>query len=245
MSKNKITGESGGLFDLLANGLKTITDIVKAGTEDAALAGLGVAGGGLGAILAKAKKIPGAKMIGKVGTLIAEHPGKAGLIAGGVGLAGYGASQILGNEDSENREDGGKIEKNKPYIVGEAGPELVIPNNNGTVLPNDKISTSLTKEQFAKLRLSQKNRSEGFVQDIKSGLESYFKPATISMNKYFKTYTEDYTTYKTQVKDSMLTIFDTLKKWWQDIQDVGSAAIDKTKGFIGKVVDGGKSLHLL
>lgn len=242
MSKNKITGESGGLFDLLANGLKDITEVVKAGLGDAALGGLGVAGGGLGAILAKAKRIPGAKTLGKVGTLIAEHPGKSSLIAGGVGLATYGASQILGNEDSENREVGGKIEKNKPYIVGEDGPELVIPNNNGTILPNDKISTSLTKDQFAKLRMSQKNRSNAFVDDIKSGLESYFKPATISMNKYFKTYTDDYATYKTEVKDSMLTIFDTLKKWWQDIKDVGTAAVDKTKGFVGKIVDGGKSL---
>lgn len=242
MSKNKITGESGGLFDLLANGLKDITEVIKTAAGDVALGGLGLAGGGLGAILAKAKAIPGAKAIGKVATFVAEHPTKTGLVAGGLGLAGYGASQVLGSEDSENRESGGKIEKNKPYIVGEAGPELIIPNSNGNVLPNDKISTKLTKDQFNKLRLSQKNRAGEFVQDIKSGLESYFKPATLSMNKYFKTYTDDYTTYKTEVKDSMLTIFDTLKKWWQDLKDAGSAAEAKAKDVVGAILDGGKSL---
>jgi CRISPR/Cas system CMR subunit Cmr6 (Cas7 group RAMP superfamily) len=231
MDKFKVTGESGGIFELISTAIQEIGDVVKSVAGDAALGGLGLGAGGLGAILAKAKKIPGAKALGTAGKMVVKNPGKAGLVAGGVALAGYGASQFLGDE-VEARENGGRVEKGKPYLVGEAGPELVVPNHNGTVLPNDKISTNLTREQFSKLNLAQKNRSQSFVQDIKSGLESYFKPATISMNKYFKNYTEDYETYKTEIKDSILTVFDSLKKWWEDLKDVGRTVGDKAKTFV-------------
>jgi len=35
--------------------------------------------------------------------------------------------------------EGGPAEKGKPYMVGERGPELFIPKNAGTVIPNDKL----------------------------------------------------------------------------------------------------------
>lgn len=36
-------------------------------------------------------------------------------------------------------EAGGPAKRNHPYIVGEAGPELFVPNNSGTVVPNDQL----------------------------------------------------------------------------------------------------------
>ncbi len=36
------------------------------------------------------------------------------------------------------REDGGPIKKDKPYLVGENGPEVVVPKQDGTVIPNPK-----------------------------------------------------------------------------------------------------------
>jgi len=35
--------------------------------------------------------------------------------------------------------EGGPAKRNHPYIVGEQGPELFVPNNSGTVVPNDQL----------------------------------------------------------------------------------------------------------
>jgi hypothetical protein len=37
------------------------------------------------------------------------------------------------------RAGGGPIQANRPYIVGELGPEIVVPNSSGTVIPNNMI----------------------------------------------------------------------------------------------------------
>lgn len=36
---------------------------------------------------------------------------------------------------------GGPIDSGQPYLVGERGPELVVPRNNGTVIPNDRLQS--------------------------------------------------------------------------------------------------------
>jgi len=36
--------------------------------------------------------------------------------------------------------EGGAAKRNHPYIVGEQGPELFVPNNSGTVVPNEQLS---------------------------------------------------------------------------------------------------------
>lgn len=35
--------------------------------------------------------------------------------------------------------DGGSVTSGRPYIVGERGAELFVPNRNGTIVPNDKL----------------------------------------------------------------------------------------------------------
>jgi len=37
--------------------------------------------------------------------------------------------------------EGGPAQAGKPYVVGEEGPELFIPNSNGTVIPNDEMTS--------------------------------------------------------------------------------------------------------
>lgn len=38
------------------------------------------------------------------------------------------------------RAAGGPVSSNSPYIVGEEGPELFVPNSSGTIIPNDKMT---------------------------------------------------------------------------------------------------------
>jgi hypothetical protein len=59
---------------------------------------------------------------------------KGGLKIGNIQLIDYTleAKPIAGN-----REHGGPVQQGKPYVVGEAGPEVVIPTSDGNVLSND------------------------------------------------------------------------------------------------------------
>lgn len=38
------------------------------------------------------------------------------------------------------RENGGPVKKNRPYLVGEDGPEVIVPEDDGTVIPNGRRS---------------------------------------------------------------------------------------------------------
>ena len=42
----------------------------------------------------------------------------------------------------QTRHSGGPVAKGEPYIVGEGGPELMIPDQSGTIVPNNQIASS-------------------------------------------------------------------------------------------------------
>jgi len=52
---------------------------------------------------------------------------------GGVNIGGY---QVI-DSTLEAKAKGGPIESGKPYVVGEKGPEIIIPTSDGNVLSND------------------------------------------------------------------------------------------------------------
>ena len=47
--------------------------------------------------------------------------------------------------DVEPRADGGDVEPNKPYKVGERGVELFVPDQSGTIIPNDELVAQKTE----------------------------------------------------------------------------------------------------
>lgn len=50
-------------------------------------------------------------------------------------------TSMLAAQDSFFRADGGPVNANSPYIVGERGPELFMPRSSGTVIPNNALSS--------------------------------------------------------------------------------------------------------
>lgn len=48
----------------------------------------------------------------------------------------------LNGNDIIGREGGGPVWSNKPYLVGEKGPEIIVPATNGSVIPNNKLGGS-------------------------------------------------------------------------------------------------------
>jgi len=58
----------------------------------------------------------------------------------GFGGGGFGTGAAYGNQDLGGfLANGGPASANTPYIVGERGPELFVPNNAGRVIPNNAL----------------------------------------------------------------------------------------------------------
>lgn len=58
-------------------------------------------------------------------------------VTGILGSVGGAVGGVFGGA----RAEGGPVEANKPYLVGEMGPEIVVPRTSGTVVPNDKLAS--------------------------------------------------------------------------------------------------------
>lgn len=54
--------------------------------------------------------------------------------------AGSQQSRMLASQDAGLRAMGGPVTRSKPYIVGERGPELFVPNGSGNVVPNGEMA---------------------------------------------------------------------------------------------------------
>ena len=50
----------------------------------------------------------------------------------------------IGLSAPKGKQYGGSVQKGKPYIVGEAGMEMFVPNQSGTIIPNHKLGGSGT-----------------------------------------------------------------------------------------------------
>jgi hypothetical protein len=59
-------------------------------------------------------------------------------VEGMTNLGGLGA----GFGGWEGKAAGGSVSAGVPYMVGEKGPEMMIPNSNGTIIPNNKLSSA-------------------------------------------------------------------------------------------------------
>lgn len=61
----------------------------------------------------------------------------------------------------KKRAEGGNVKEGEPYLVGEEGPEIIVPKQNGTVVPNDDLKRELELKEFmARQRTALKEQSE-------------------------------------------------------------------------------------
>jgi len=71
------------------------------------------------------------KLFGAVGG------GGSGMFTGSTGAVG-------GSIHIGARASGGDVAGGAPYLVGEQGPELMIPKTSGTVIPNNRLSSAMS-----------------------------------------------------------------------------------------------------
>ena len=59
-------------------------------------------------------------------------------------MAGQAANQSIRQppEGVEGRADGGPVSAGRPYVVGERGPELIVPQSDGQVVPNQQMAAA-------------------------------------------------------------------------------------------------------
>ncbi|MFZ2279579.1 MAG: hypothetical protein WAW39_17415 [Prosthecobacter sp.] len=62
----------------------------------------------------------------------------------GIGSGGMGGPLKL--PDPQARAKGGPVQAGRPYLVGEEGPEIIVPKHSGTVVPNHAISLAALME---------------------------------------------------------------------------------------------------
>lgn len=56
-------------------------------------------------------------------------------------IAAFAALSRQSDVEIEARAAGGSVSKNRPYLVGEKGAELFVPTNNGSIVPNNRLSS--------------------------------------------------------------------------------------------------------
>ena len=72
---------------------------------------------------------------------------------------------IAGLVIKNNRKDGGSVKRKTPYLVGEEGPEIIVPDSDGVVIPSSrskKISNRLSNKG---LELSFNDKDEDKSKD--------------------------------------------------------------------------------
>lgn len=85
--------------------------------------------------------------------LRAQMSGIFGMIGGNGGMIEMLGSAPLGEAGSGSgfmgwlsglfRAEGGSVNSNQPYIVGERGAELFVPNSSGTIIPNNTLASAM------------------------------------------------------------------------------------------------------
>lgn len=227
---------SGGLFDFLTKGLgefvsNTVSNILGTGAGTAAGGLLGGLGSKIGGKLGKVGKIAGKAV-----------KSKAGLIAGGValaGMAGYGAYKFMSGDSTEEtpetvepRQNGGNTNANKTYLVGENGPELFSPKSNGVIIPNHKLSPS--------------KKNVGFTDNLVSVVEEFRKGFQKNLKLMFGKFTTTFKDFGNTIWDRISGIYDSIKTWVSgyidDIKGKAKEVVDNSKSVISDVIDSIKKM---
>ena len=104
-----------------------------------------------------------AAQLGKA--LLGDSYGTTGQIGGGIGELFKFFSSFGGA-----RADGGPVQAGRPYLVGERGPEIVVPRSAGTVLPN---GTGLGRGGSQSTVVVQGDASENTIRLIQAALAQF------------------------------------------------------------------------
>jgi hypothetical protein len=96
--------------------------------------------------------------------------------SGGLGMGGPLKLPAKDPRKISARAKGGPVQAGKPYLVGEEGPEIIVPGQSGTVVPNHKI----TAADVRAARRAQSQQRSRFLTPRQTPAEAY---ALLRVNK--------------------------------------------------------------
>lgn len=136
---------AGPVRDKILEYIRTIDSINAKKVTEVAIAGLPVAEQDVARWLVKLGFIPKDKV-----TLVSVQAGEAlhqlGLLKAAVAAINPNVSLVaVTRANAGGRAAGGPVEADKPYLVGEKGPEMFVPKTAGTIVPNHKMGTTETR----------------------------------------------------------------------------------------------------
>jgi hypothetical protein len=192
----------------------------------AGLAGGGLLGagalGGLGK-MGKWFKFPKIASVGtKILTKVKDPKVAIPLVLGAVVASGFGLSKMLGGKEEEEqglegRAKGGSTLVGKSYIVGENGPEIFTPKENGTIIPNNKIGTHKPPVQnnkmMDKLKLLFKDSNETLSKKMKNVWAGYSKPFTKTIKNFSNNVTDNIVEFKEGFLEGTANLFQSFKEY--------------------------------
>ena len=121
-----------------------------------------VIGGALGSVVGSVVPVAGTLVGGALGAVIGD---KLGDVIANTFFGGESAQVV-----PEPRAAGGPVGAGKPYLVGERGPELMVPKGSGDILNNDKTRAEMGKigQSFDVMSKDIKIQEEQIVKDTKT-----------------------------------------------------------------------------
>lgn len=246
------SGSGNGLFDFLLNGLpkilSTVASIAQGGAG--ALAGAGAAGA-LGKY-SKWFKLPkiGKSLLEGGSKLLSKAKSPMGLaVLGTASLAsgGYAAYKSATEEEPqqtpegqpiEGRAKGGPVKRNKPYVVGENGPELFAPDSNGSIVPR-MMANGIT---IAQLKAINKEQSVNNDRKIGSIFESFTKPFTKNLKAYSGKVTSKIGSFVDVFKEGWDVLSEKIKGVFYSIKEWISSKLGMVVNAPTTIINGGKNL---
>ena len=219
---------SGSWLDSLFEGVGNLVSGILGGAL-----GVGRIGGlaGLGGLFKG--KLGGLAKVGKVGLRVAKNPIALGAV--GVGLAGTVAYNYFNKdedktEEIEPRQKGGPTKFGKTYLVGEDGPEIFTPKQNGFIIPNNKL-----------------NKKESIRDDSMENVLGEFKKSIVkNISKLIYKFDLSFKNIDTSFGNKISEIYDNVKNWVSEyfsaLKDKASNIYDGVKKTISNVFDNVKNL---
>ena len=89
-----------------------------------------------------------------------------------------GISGVISSVFGGGKAAGGPVLGGTPYVVGEKGPELFVPNSSGTIIPNNRLSGSGAGGTTINLTVNGAIDSEGTARTIINALNNSFYRGT-------------------------------------------------------------------
>lgn len=80
--------------------------------------------------------------------------------------------------DLPHKAAGGPVSAGKAYMVGEHGPEVIVPNQSGTVVPNNKLGASITTNLYGTINIASEVDANNFLKRLTNNQELVMKGIT-------------------------------------------------------------------